>query len=763
MTESIAASGEIPHQSIELGSIPLPDGIQPHGVLLAFNEADFSILQVSANTKEILGVEPQQLLGTSLVTLLGVAQAEAVRQTIPLAQRRVMPMRLLVEMSDKSAVFDSFLHAIETVVILEMEPAIPAQLETFLSVHSLVKAAIERIQRATMRLDLLQGVVQEIQTLTGYDRVMIYRFDEQSAGEVVAEALTANLPPYLGLHFPAHEIPAQFRAQYAQGKLRTIPHLQAPSIPLVPPRHPQTEEPLDLQLSTLRSPDACCIEYYGNMGTSATLVASLLKDQKLWGLISCHHTTPKHLSYEVRAACELLVQMASSELANKVRQADLNQRSRLKALQSELIASIAQTDNFIEALIRPEERLLTLVNAAGAAVCLGHELTLVGTTPTLGKVRDLIAWADTHVQDSCFHTTCLSAAYPEAEAFKATASGLLLLRISSVEHYLILWFRPEVVQTVSWAGKPDAGIQVDEAGQPTLCPRHSFELWQETVKATALPWQSFEIEGAFDLRNAIVGIVLKKADELAKLNRELQQSNQELASFAYAAAHDLKEPLRGIYNYANILLEDYAPSLDAEGLDYLTEIQAFSQRMETLINALLRIAQLRQTALQLQSADLNELLARAVDVVQASQPDISFEVRMPRSLPQTRCDPILVSEIFRNLISNAIKYNDWPNKWIEVGYQDIGSAGDHGVTDLGDAWPVFYVRDNGIGIQETHLSLVFKLFKRLHPQDRYGGGAGVGLAVVNQIVERHGGRLWVESILGEGSTFYFTLNGAARG
>ena len=179
--------------------------------------------------------------------------------------------------------------------------------------------------------------------------------------------------------------------------------------------------------------------------------------------------------------------------------------------------------------------------------------------------------------------------------------------------------------------------------------------------------------------------------------------------------------------------------------------------METLINALLRISQLRQTQLKLQTTSLDALVKNAVDVVRASQPENRFEVRIPRSLPRIQCDPVLMSEVFRNLISNAIKYNDHSEKWVEIGYQEIYDDTVDSASEAESTAQAFYVRDNGIGIREGHLSEVFKLFKRLHPQGHYDGGVGVGLAVVNQIIERHGGRIWIESTPGQGSTFYFSL------
>lgn len=735
----------------------LPNTIQPHGFLIAVDEADFSILQVSTNAEEYLDIPYQQLIGMSLESLFDLTQVPTLVQQILLVQERVIPLKLWYSKPSESISFDGFIHRTGTTIILELEPsprisAYQSNAENVLAVNTFVRESLIEIREAKTHLDLLNVMVQKVQALTNYDRILIYQFDEEGNGCVLAEACRPDLPSYLGLHFPVIDIPQWVRVFYSQSKTRAIPNMQARGVSLFPPEHPKTDAPLDLSASVLRSPDSCCVAYYGNMGMNATFVASLMNHQTLWGLLACHHSKPTYLSYDIRASCELLAQVATSEMVSRLKAQDLEQQTKLHELQSELIAAIAQADNFIDALVKPEDQLLKVVNASGAVICLGQDLTFIGDTPSQEQVKSLIQWIDEDGQETLFHTNTLSEVYPEAIDFKESASGLLVLRISPIQHYLILWFRPEVIQTVDWGGNPEALIQIDENGDPQLRPRSSFERWQQKVYASSLPWKPMEISGAADLRQAIVGIVLKKADELAELNLELQRSNRELTSFAYAAAHDLKEPLRGIYNYANILQEDYGKNLDNEGLDYLMEIQGFAQRMETLINALLRISQLRQTTLNIELTDLNLLLEDIVDLIHASQPDLAFEVQIPSPLPAIQCDPTLVSEVFRNLLSNALKYNEQPQKKVEIGY--CTADGPAGSNTKGF---IFYVRDNGIGIRDNHLSLVFKLFKRLYPQDCYGGGAGVGLAVVNQIVERHGGRIWVESVFGEGSTFSFTL------
>ncbi|MBW4558488.1 MAG: GAF domain-containing protein [Trichormus sp. ATA11-4-KO1] len=726
--------------------IHIPGSIQPHGVLLALNN-QLEILQVSSNTQEYLGKEPEDLLGQPLNCLLDARQVAIIKQCLGKKIGSAKTFKVSILTSSGERYFDGIVHRTTEAVILELEPNNSESELSFLGFQALAGEAIAKMQEASSLAECLHLVAGKIRNITEADRVLVYQFDKQGSGSVIAEVKREDLSPYLGLHYPNTDIPAQARELYRRCFLRFIPDLNARLVPLIPRDNPITQQPLDLSYSLLRSFDSCCVEYHQNMGVTSLLVISLIREQQLWGLISCHHQTPKYLPYEVQKMCEFLGQIASSELAHKISHSEWDYKVKLKALQSEFLESISQADNFIDALIKPEIRLLDLVSASGAAVCLDHEITLVGTTPDIDQVRTLIEWADSQVNDNLFSTDSLPKLYPEAAAFKDTASGLLLLRISKIRRYYILWFRPEVIQTVNWAGNPNDSIKVEADGSVTLCPRTSFAQWQETVRLTSLPWQTCELDSALALRNAIVGIVLSKADELAKINWELERSNKELASFAYAASHDLKEPLRGIYNFSTVLLEDYSQILDDDGIECLQTVVSLSVRMETLINSLLRLSQLGQAQLRLQMNDLNELLNQVIEVFGASRQDFQLvNIRISRPLPIIQCDRVLVNEVFSNLIGNAFKYNDKAEPWVEIGYLN---ADEHPL--------VFYVRDNGIGIPEHHLETIFRLFKRLHSQEKYGGGAGAGLAIVKKIVELHDGRIWVESTVGVGSTFYFTL------
>jgi len=245
--------------------------------------------------------------------------------------------------------------------------------------------------------------------------------------------------------------------------------------------------------------------------------------------------------------------------------------------------------------------------------------------------------------------------------------------------------------------------------------------------------------------------------QLAERNALLDESNRELDDFAYIASHDLKEPLRGIHNFSLFLLEDYGEKLDAEGRAKLETLPRLTRRMEALIDSLLQFSRVGRVDLAIDRVDLNEIVAAVLESLSIAIAEARTEIAIPRHLPSVRCDRARVGEIFHNLIANAVKYNDKPGKRIEIGYQDGADE-----TLAGQRRPpVFYVRDNGIGIPAKHFDAVFRIFKRLHGRDQYGGGTGAGLTIVKKIVERHHGRVWLESAAAEGTTFYFTLQRGA--
>lgn len=762
-SEEIVIAQTVDLTNCDREPIHIPGAIQPHGILFVLEEAQFKILQVSNNTFELIGLHPEELLNKPLNTLLSEEQINTIKDCLSENFDSVNPLELSITNQNNILLFDGIVHSVNNLIVLEIEPKNSTDSNNFVRFYHLIKGSISKIQRTKTLLQMCQVVVKEIQKLTAFDRIMVYRFDPEGAGIVIAEDKVENLSPFLGLYYPPSDIPKQAKHLYTLNLLRLIPDVNYQPVKLISSENILDNSPVDLSLSVLRSVSPIHIEYLKNMGVTASMSISLVQGEKLWGLIACHHSSPKYVNYEARTACEFIGQIMSLELANKEENEDLEYKMKLKSIQSEFVESIPQVENFRDYLLKSESNLLDIVSAKGAAICWDNQFTMIGRTPPESDLPDLLAWVENHIQNNIFCTNSLPIVYPNAEKFKNVASGLLAFFISKEHKTYILWFRPEVIQTVNWGGNPHKPVEVESDGSLRLSPRKSFELWKETVRGKSLPWKPCEIEAVAELRSAIVGILLRQADELAKINVELERSNNELDSFAYIASHDLKEPLRGIHNYSNFLIEDYSNILNEDGVAKLQTMVSLTQRMEDLIDSLLHFSRLGRIELSLQKTNINEKIQNVIDILNISKKEIQVDIRSPRPLPSIRCDQVQVNELFTNLISNAIKYNDKADKWVEIGFLDAAALPKQYNIQVDEENPqsalVFYVKDNGIGIRDRHLDTIFRIFKRLHGRSKYGGGTGAGLTIAKKIVERHGGRIWVESIYGEGSTFYFTLPG----
>ncbi len=505
--------------------IHLGSQIQSHGVLLVLHEPSLDILQVSRNAASILDRPLGTLLKTNLEDLLDPYQIGRIKSRLAEdALDFTNPTKIWVKKTREDyVVFDAVFHRnSEGILILELEPAISEDNVPFLSFYHLAKASINKLQESASLEDYCQIIAETVRKVTEFDRVMLYKFDRDGHGCVVAEDKVESMQPYKGLNFPESDIPKPARKMFLSNLIRLIQDSQEEPVDIFPVLNPVTERPIDLSSSTLRSPYPCHVEYLHNMGVGASLTISLIKEGKLWGLIACHHPTPKFVSFELRKACEFLGRMIFSEISTREENQDCDYRIKLNDIQSSLIDCISQEDNFIAGLIKHQPNLLDLTSAHGAAICFSGNYTKVGETPQEEELNGLVNWLQKNVEEEVFYTDSLPKIYPDAEKFKNIASGLLAIPIGKRNY--VLWFRPEVIQTVNWGGNPNEAFEVnEEEGNLRLCPRKSFELWKETVRLTSLPWQSVEIKAALDLRRAIVNIVLEQAEELALLVADLER------------------------------------------------------------------------------------------------------------------------------------------------------------------------------------------------------------------------------------------------
>lgn len=719
--------------------------IQAHGVLLVLDEPALNILQISNNTWNVFGVAPENMLHKTLADLVDPFQMERIQAGLSEQNLDfINPSKIWVKKNgDEYTVFDAVFHRNQDgFLILELEPAIAQENIPFLSLYHLAKASINLLEKTTNLREFGQIIVQEVRKVTGFDRVMLYKFDDDGHGCVVAEEKLANLESYLGLHYPESDIPKPVRELFISNSIRLIPDTKSQQVQIIPASNPVSNRPMDLTNSILRSAAPCHLEYLNNMGVGASLTISLIKDQKLWGLIACHHQSPKYVSYELRKACEFLGRVIFAEISTREERQDYDYQISLTHIQLILIEYMSQSENFIDGLVEHQQNLLDLTGSQGAALCFGGKCTVIGETPKEGDLDLLVEWLKNNVNEEVFYTDSLPKIYPDAVGLKNFTSGLLAVALSK-RNYL-LWFRPEVIQTVNWGGNPHKAFEIHQSsGNVHLSPRKSFELWKETVHLTSLPWQYVEIKAALALRKAIVNIVLHQADELAQLAQDLELSNGELRKFAYVASHDLQEPLNQITNYVQLLELRYKEKLDTDGKEFISYTVEGVTLMQTLIDDVLAYSKVDTQGMAFQLTEVETPLERALSNLR--QGIVSAGATITHDpLPTLMVSSSQIMQLFQNLLANAIKFRSENPSHIHVGAER-----------LEDEW-LFSVRDNGIGLDTRFSDRIFVIFQRLHTRDEYPG-TGMGLAICKKIIDCHRGRIWVESQLGQGATFYFTI------
>ena len=539
---------EIDLSNCEREPIHLPGSIQPHGVLLGLREPDLTVVQVSANLADLLGVPPDDALGRPVHEVVRGALATALREAAGESSdpSEHYPLSSTVEVGGVPVAVDALLHRSDGLLVVELEPG--AGPLTFDSTYRATRAAVARVSRAAGPRELYRVAAEEVRRLTGFDRVMVYRFDEDWNGEVVAEDRLESLNSFLGLRYPATDIPAQARALYRRNWLRLITDVSYRPAPLRPVDNPVTGAPLDLSHSTLRSVSPIHVEYLHNMGVSASMSISLLDRGELWGLIACHHYSGPHRPpYEVRAAAEFLGQALSLRLVATTEDVELRRAVQARDHLAALTAMVAkESQPAAVALTRSVPNLLDLVPAAGVAVSLDGVWASAGEVPAEAVVRELVRRVTAAAPDAADVVALESVPteHPALAAHQDTLCGALVVVLSPDQ--FVVWTRPEQVRTVEWGGDPhNKAIARREGDTVRLSPRKSFERWQEVVRQRSTPWTAAQTEVAGQLRANLLDALYGRARRLASVAETLQRSM-------------LPDHLPGVPGWS--LCADYSPS-----------------------------------------------------------------------------------------------------------------------------------------------------------------------------------------------------------
>ncbi|WP_345813434.1 ATP-binding protein [Paraburkholderia sp. PREW-6R] len=734
--------------------IHIPGGIQPHGFLFSVAE-NGTVLQTSANVSELTATSAERVLGQPLAQIVGDEWSTRIVHALASLQEEGIPLyvgsmdRLRASsgathetLASLDNPFAVIVHRYRGAAIVELEPARDT-LDIFSSMYPLVRTFINRLQDVETVEGLAQLAADEVQRITGYGRTLVYNFDDTGSGHVIAEHVKPGYASYDGQRFPGSDVPAQARALYVRNRIRLIADASYQPAPLVPPRHPSTGQPTDLTYASLRSVSPVHVQYMKNMGTLSSMSMSIVVRGKLWGLISCHHDSARVPPFEVRTACEHIAQVLSLQIEAKEEHAEAEYRLELRRTLARLLAAMANTESFADALANDPKDLLGLTASDGAAIVFDGRVLLVGTTPTEPEITKLVEWLDTQVDDT-FHTDALSEACPVLQAAPDYA-GLLAVSISKLFRNYVLWFRKEVVQTIKWAGDPRAKLASLSA---SLSPRKSFDVWTDTVRDRSPAWRPAELEIAVEFRTALLGIVLRRAEELAQLALELGRANKELEGFSYTVSHDLRAPLRHIVGFADLLRDMERERLSERGRHFVERIISSAQFGGKLVDDLLAFSQMGRAALRPQSVDLKHMVDALIadEVKDAPGREIAWHVQ---PLGHVTADAVLMHVVLRNLIENAVKFTATRKQAvIEIGrYPGEGELAGQ---------DVFFVKDNGVGFDMRYVDKLFGVFQRLHRIEEFSG-TGIGLAGVKRIVERHGGKAWAIGEMDKGAALYFSL------
>ncbi|WP_047310121.1 ATP-binding protein [Rhodopseudomonas palustris] len=745
------SGGIITARNVDLSScdrelVQYPEAIQPHGAMLTVDEQSDRVLHASANCAAFIGKPPETVIGAPIASVLGPGWRELIGSLhrMPLDSGPVNIARESFLSSDQG--WHLFAHRCGGLIILEFENAEPETAGTTSNLYSEVRADLAALQATESVQAFFDLAVERIRAFTGYDRVMAYRFAEDGSGQVIAEARRDDLEPYLGLHYPATDIPAPARRLFALSWVRHLPDVGYTPVPLLAANSPLVTGPVDMSFASLRSVSVMYTGYLKNMGVQSTLVMPLVKEGRLWGLISAmHHAAPRHISHQMRMAAEFLAHTLSLLMSAKEDAEQFERVSARKAAADELTRLLTKEAD-VGAALRASgslDLLNAMIDAGGIVVASGGEPATRGDTPAPGPLLELTNWLLDHAAP-VFATDRLPGIVSAAQAVAKQASGVLAVRPLPDQPMLIAWLRPEQIEDVQWAGDPRKPVEISEAdGMQRLQPRNSFALWKESVQGRAVPWRDDEKDAATRLATAIAEIVATRKGRIERINRALDASHSELSRYTDVASAELKEHLRGIHHLTTSLRRRQGEVLDEEGRQQVATILKLTQRMDALVDALLDRSRGGSEAAS-ETVDLDAVLDDALAPFARRIAEDRIDVRRPMRLGTAQGHGEWIGEVFTNLIGNAIRYNDKPERWIEIGVE----AGPP---------PRYYVRDNGVGIADADQQLIFQMFHRVDQPEQRADGAGAGLAMTRRIVAHHGGRIWVQSRLGEGSTFYFTL------
>ena len=723
--------------------IRVPGAIQPHGWLSASETETGRIVAYSENWRDLVNIQPRPELARHLQ-----ATVDDLRPRFATAISGAGPVSIGTT-TIGGRLLDATVHRAGRFDLLELEPASP-QRGTQAPIYALATRFLPLLEKALSLSEIALIAATEMQALTGFGRCMVYSFDDEGHGRVLAEKMASGYESYIGHSFPATDVPAQARSLYLLNRIRVIPDANYLASSLHFVDGSLSASALDLSFAQLRSVSPVHLEYMRNMGTLASMSVSIIVRGDLWGLVSCHDHQPRGLDFETRAACDHLGQLLSLQIQAKEENDAIETRRQAESLTLQIVSQMAQSDATLRSLVEVDRALLELTDATGVAVVFENECWAAGNAPGQEQILALAGWFHENGGE-VYETDNLGGTDAPCESSPA-AAGLLAISLSDVHRHAVMWFRPEIARSIRWAGEPQK--LPDEAGR--LHPRRSFRSWEEVVRGKSVPWSAGQKAGAFGLRQALIGIVLRHVQERAAtadvihrvtIAREAaERADTAKTRFLAVLSHELRTPLGAIMSAAE-LLERFAdvPAKFAGLLPMIKRNVALESR---LIDDLSDLSSISAGKLNLvfEVVDVHALVMQVVDMLKQDidKKELRIDIDLGAADSHVKADAVRIQQVIWNVLRNAVKFT-----------AHAGKIRLH--SELEGADFIFNCTDNGIGIDAEALTRIFNAFEQAdgNISQRFGG-MGLGLAIAAGLVRGHGGQL-IASSEGRGLGATFTL------
>lgn len=731
--------------------IHLLGSIQSFGCLVVLDRDALTLQFCSENVNEVYGVAAHKILSETILDFLaylgGQLTIEEIHRVI---NREEEQLKKTISLNESS--YALIVYLMDNHVFIELELITDERINES-DIFQGAFSFSDSVDKYAGFKAYSQAISEEIRGLIGYDRVMIYKFDEDYNGEVFAESLAKGLEPFLGLNYPHSDIPAQARELYKKSPIRILVDVNAAPIHLCTLNEDATHSSLYIGNSILRSVSPIHIEYLKNMGVTATLTLSIMIGQRLWGLVACHHYKPMHISPLKRQAAMLQTQFMASHIHHWERSENYGEVQEKEHIYQSIIEQAQKNKDIFQSIIK-ESYFVGLTESSGGAVMRNGEVFTFGKVPSITQIKSVQHWMKSNFE-RVFQSSEFSKYYDESKKFSDSCSGILYYSLDDESNSAIMWFREQLSEGKKWGG--DLNEAMDKAR--SLTPRASFQAWEEVVTGKSEPWKAHEIQvglrlGAYLEREIYIKNITYQKERYEKLNSELQQANKELNQFNWISSHDMKEPLRKIRLFIDQLSTD-STSLNDQQSIYFERIDAAAKRMQVLIDDLLNYAGLSKEN-SFEKQYLNTLIGEVADCFMADNLGTRIILGELGSVP---CIDFQMKQLFSNLIGNSIKFKkENENAIIEILRAELTEEDLERIKpESPQEFIKIHYKDNGIGFSPEYNEQIFQVFQRLHGQNEYSG-TGIGLAICKKIVETHKGFIYANGHLGEGTIFSIILN-----